>query len=217
MDELDQVRAERIAELEKRRPRGGVSAATAALCIAATLVLFKMEWGDVAYYLSPPEPITLGAEGDYHLERLRSNRYVQVHGTPTLRGAYGVEHGTTFVVLGLKSTPLLVRRPALPTEQWAEAGGGRAASAPPQPDQRPFAVRGRLLAAEDGSRFRDAFEKASGFRELEPDHGRYWIILESQRPREDAGALAIAGLLAAFGLLNVFLLARSLKLRISEP
>jgi hypothetical protein len=211
MDELEKVRAERIAELETRRPRVGVNAATALLCIAATLVLLEMEWSDVAYYLSPPEPITLGAECDYHLDRLRSNRYVQVHGTPTLRGAYGVEHGTTFVVLGLKQTPLLVRRPALPTEQWAGA-----ASAPPQPDQRPFAVRGRLLAAEDASRFRDAFDKASGFRELQPDHGRYWLILESQRPREDAGALGVAGLLAAFGLLNVFLLARSLRLRASR-
>ena len=42
---------------------------------------------DVAYFFSSRDPILLGIEGDYRFDRAIENRYVQLHGAPTIRGA----------------------------------------------------------------------------------------------------------------------------------
>jgi hypothetical protein len=99
----------------------------------------------------------------------------------------------------------VVRRPALPGEDWAP--GKR----PPRPDQRPFAVRGRLLAEEDAARYRDAFELLRAKGEVQPLQGRLWIVIEGQRPGEDLGRLAVTALLVLVIATNILFLVRGLR------
>jgi hypothetical protein len=175
----ERERSDRITELEVRaRARfGGVSRVTALVAVVAAAAFIWVQRADLEYFLSDSAPITLGSEGDYHFERLSSNRYAQIHGTPTLRGAYAREAGTVFVVVGTQATPVLIRREALPTEPWAPG------QLPPRPDRRPFAVRGRLLIDQDAERYRDGFDKLRSWGEVVPRDGHLWILLEAERPR----------------------------------
>ncbi|HEY1088040.1 MAG TPA: hypothetical protein VGE37_10110, partial [Archangium sp.] len=93
-DDLRTEREKLIAQMEKdlERPRAGLVPPVAALGVIAAITLGVMMADDARYYASDPNPIELGAEGDYHLERAVSNRYAQVHGVPSLRGWY-VEGG----------------------------------------------------------------------------------------------------------------------------
>jgi hypothetical protein len=175
----ERERSERIAQLEVRaRSRfGGVSRVTALVAAGATAAFLWLQRAEIAYFLSDATPITLGNEGDYHFESLRSNRYAQIHGTPSLRGAYAREGGSVFVVLGAQGTPVLIRREALPTEAWAPG------QVPPRPDPRPFAVRGRLLIDQDAERYRDGFDKLRSWGEVVPRDGHLWLLIEAERPR----------------------------------
>ena len=195
-------RDERIAELEARLDRRnpvGVMPPVAALALLGTLAVLWLDKRDLDYFLSERAPLSLGAEGDYHFERLTSGRYAEIHGLPTGRGVYGSERGGTWVVVGLRETPVLVKRPTLPTERWKEG------APPPQPDQRPFAVRGRLLSRADAGRLSPAFEKMEQLGELKPK----WILEEGVRPGADLISVATFGGLSAFALLNAWLLIRS--------
>ncbi|QRK08002.1 hypothetical protein JQX13_49970 [Archangium violaceum] len=205
--ELREERDRRIAELEARIQRRGVGvkAPVALLAMAVAGVLLGMMWKDLVYFFSPGTPLTLGAEGAYRYDLLESNRYVQLHGIPTLRGAYGREGEDVYVVVGLRESPFLVRRRALPGEEWAS---GRA---PRQPDQRPFAIRGRLLAEEDAERYREGFKLLREMGEVQPRDGRLWMVVEGARPGGDKGLLLVALLLTAFILTNAALLLRSFK------
>ncbi|MFL5349144.1 MAG: hypothetical protein ACJ8AT_30455 [Hyalangium sp.] len=211
MSEEQLVREERerrIAELESRlarRPRSPLRAPVSLVAIGVAAALLVMQWREVRYFFSPREPLSLGAEGDYRYPELVSNRYVQLHGLPTASGAYEREGEAVFVLVGLRETPFVVRRPALPGEEWAP---GRK---PPQPNQRPFAVRGRLLAEEDASRYRDAFELLRSKGEVQPLQGRLWIVIEGQRPGEDFGRLAVALLLVFIIAINGWFLARGVS------
>jgi hypothetical protein len=206
--ELQQERDRRIAELEARqRRRGvGVKAPVAVLAILVGGALLGLLWKDLAYFFSPRTPLTLGAEGAYRYELLESNRYVQVHGLPTARGAYGREGEDVYVVVGLRDSPFLVRRRALPGEEWAP---GRV---PRQPDQRPFGVRGRLLAEADAERYREGFTLLRDMGEVQPRDGRLWLIVEGERPGADRGVVLVALVLLAFLLGNLVLLVRGLGL-----
>ncbi|ABF90691.1 hypothetical protein MXAN_2628 [Myxococcus xanthus DK 1622] len=205
----EEARARRIAELEFRlsRRRVGVRPMAAVMAIAVGLVLLGMQWKDLSYFLSPSVPLTLGAEGAYRFEALVSNRYAQVHGVPTVRGAYERADGALYVLVGLRDSPFVVRRPALPGEQWTD---GRP---PPQPDQRPFAVRGRLLAQADARRYRDALALMERMGELQPRDGRLWLLIEGERPGTDRGLLLVCLALVTFVVLNAMLLVRGLKRR----
>jgi hypothetical protein len=177
---LERERSERIAELEARtRPRRvwGVSRLTTLVAAGAAAAFLWLQRADLQYFVSDSTPITLGSEGDYHFDSLRSNRYAQLHATPTLRGAYAREGGTVFVLLGAQGTPVLVRREALPTEAWAPG------QVPPRPDPRPFAVRGRVLMDQDAERYRDGFDKLRAWGEVVPRDGHLWILVEGERPR----------------------------------
>jgi hypothetical protein len=202
------VRAARIAQLEQRLarpPSVGVMPPVAALAFVAALLLLALLRHDAAYFFSSKEPITLGAEGAYALDRLTSNRYVQVRGVPTLRAAYGSHRGVTVVAVGLQQTPLMVWRPALPTEAWDGQG------TPPRPDQRPFQVRGRLLSrAEAGGTYAEAFARLESFGEVSPQ----WVIVESAHPGGDLGGMALFTALLAFAAINGWLLARGLVARL---
>lgn len=211
MSEEQLVREERerrIAELESRlarRPRNPLRAPVSVVAMGVAAALLVMQWREVQYFFSPREPLSLGAEGDYRYPELISNRYVQLHGLPSAYGAYERDGDAVFVLVGLKESPFVVRRPALPGEEWAP---GRK---PPQPNQRPFAVRGRLLAEEDASRYRDAFEFLRAKGEVQPLQGRLWIVVEGQRPGEDFGRLAMALLLAGIIAINGWFLVRGLR------
>lgn len=197
------ARDRRIAELEARIRRSsavGVRipvAVTAILCSAALLVLEREE---AAYFFSSRSPIDLGSEGQYRLERLESNRYSQLHGTPTVRGAYWRENKATFVLVGVLGTPIVVRRKALAGEDWQ---AGRAA---PQPDQRPFAVRGRLLSAQDSPQYRDALAKLASLGELTRPPDGLWLLFEGERPSANFGPVLASAALLIFLLVNAALL-----------
>lgn len=205
---IREERQRRIAELEARlarRPRSPVRAPVALVGIGVAAALLVMQWREVRYFFSPRTPLSLGSEGDYRFSGLVSNRYAQLHGIPTSQGAYEREGEAVFVLVGLRDSPFVVRRPALPGEQWLQ--GKR----PPPPDQRPFAVRGRLLAEEDAARYREAFELLRAKGEVQPLQGRLWIIIEGQRPGEDLGRLVVTLLLGLIIAANTLFLARALR------
>ncbi|WP_338867319.1 hypothetical protein [Myxococcus stipitatus] len=199
----------RIAELESRlaRRRLGVRPLASVMAIAVSLSLLLMQRRDLAYFFSSTVPLTLGVEGEYRFDALASNRYAQVHGVPTARGAYEQEGSGLFVLVGLRESPFVVRRSALPGEDWVR---GRP---PPPPDPRPFAVRGRLLAEDDAPRYRDALVLLRGMGELQPHDGKVWLLVEGERPREDRGLVLVSLALLAFALLNAVLLIKGLLRR----
>jgi len=204
----------RIAVLERRLQRRtplGVTAPVAGLAVALALAaIWIFERRDWAYFLSPVAPISLGRAGEYRWELLQSNRYVEIHGAPTTRGLYAPDSGGTMVVVGLRDTPVLVRRRAFAKEDWAPGKG-----TPPQPDQRPFAVGGRLLAVEDAPAWaKDAADQLQKSDEVRPVDGRMWILLAGERPRSDRTLLLVTGLLLTFAALNVYFAARDLQHRL---
>jgi len=205
---IREERERRIVELEARlarRPRSPLRAPVALVGIGVAVALLVMQWREVRYFFSPRTPLSLGAEGEYRYPELVSNRYAQLHGIPTSLGAYERDGDAVFVLVGLRDSPFVVRRPALPGEDWAP--GKR----PPQPDQRPFAVRGRLLAEEDARRYKDAFELLRVKGEVQPLEGRLWIVIEGQRPGEDLGRLAVTMLLVLVIATNAWFLVRGLR------
>jgi hypothetical protein len=205
---IREERERRIAELEARlarRPRSPLRAPVALVGIGVAVALLVMQWREVRYFFSPRTPLSLGAEGEYRYSELVSNRYAQLHGIPTSHGAYERDGDAVFVLVGLRDSPFLVRRPALSGEDWAP--GKR----PPRPDQRPFAVRGRLLAEADAARYKDAFELLRAKGEVQPLDGRLWIVIEGQRPGEDLGRLAVTALLVLVIAANVLFLVRGLR------
>lgn len=204
-----EARARRIAELEARlaRRRVGVKPMSALVAIAVALVLLGMQWRDLAYFFSPRTPLTLGTEGAYRYEALDSNRYAQVHGVPTVRGAYERDgDGALYVLVGLRDSPFVVRRAALPGEAWTS---GRP---PPQPDQRPFAVRGRLLVEDEAARYREALTLLRSMGEVQPRDGKLWLLVEGQQPGADRGLVLVALVLLGFIALNAVLLVKGLGL-----
>jgi len=203
-------RRERIEELERRlRTRGGAGlrAPVALFCLAGALFLLWRELPDARYAVSPAVPVTLGQEGEYRWGLLASNRFAQVHGTPTGTAFWGEDRQGPFLVVGFQDTPLLVRRAPQPGESWV-------AGRPPSPPlTTPFAVRGRLLREDDAPAYRDAFLRARTLAGVRPRDGKLWILLEGERPGEDRGALITALLLVLFGAFNGWFFWRSLVRR----
>jgi hypothetical protein len=194
-----------IAELEQglARRRVGVLPPVAAIALAAALFLMWWMRADVAYFISPRQPIELGAEGEYHFERALPNRYAQVHGIPAVRGWYALEKDGDFVLLGLTDTPLVVRRVTFADEQLT--GDGKR----PQPRQNPFSARGRLTEADGASRYAEAitqYQQWSGVKVK-------WLLIAEQPPGRDLGAMAMFGFLALFASVNAWFLVRGLRSR----
>jgi hypothetical protein len=205
---MREEREQRIAELEARlarRKRGGVKPSVALVAIVVSLALLWMQRQELLYFFSPATPLSLGAEGDYRYEALVSNRYAQLHGIPTVQGAYERDGDAVYVLVGLRESPFVVRRPALPGEDWVPG------KTPPRPDPRPFAVRGRLLAEEDAPRYQEAFALLRSKGEVQPLGGRLWIVIEGQRPWQDWGRMVVALLLVLFTGANAVFLARGLR------
>lgn len=79
------------------------------MVLAAGWLLWDF-WPDVRYFLSPVQPIDLGAPGAYHLDRARTDRLVQVRGD--LREAVAVtENGAVRMIGRLAGTNLVIDRP----------------------------------------------------------------------------------------------------------
>jgi hypothetical protein len=204
-------RDERIAHLEgrlARRPLHGIRTPLAVVALLTCGALLALQAGDLRYFFSPRTPLSLGAEGDYRFDALVSNRYVQLHGLPTLRGAYARTGGTVYVAVGLRDSPFVVWREALAGEEW------RPGQVPPPPDPRPFAVRGRLLSEQEAPRrFAEAFRQLRALGEVRPRAGQLWLVVEGERPGEDLGRLAVSSLLIAFGAAHAWLLVRTWRRR----
>ncbi|MEW5738328.1 MAG: hypothetical protein AB1938_05345 [Myxococcota bacterium] len=194
-----------IAELEKdlKRPGVGVLPPVAAIALVGSLFLLGWMRSDFAYYFSSREPIELGAEGDYHLERALSNRYAQLHGVPSARGWYVDEADGSFVIVGVNDTPLLVRRVTFPDEARDPTGKR------PQPRQNPFFARGRLLSREDASRYADVFSQYEAWSGTKAS----WLLLAEQPPGGDRSVLLYGSFLGVFALVNAWLLVRGLMFR----
>jgi hypothetical protein len=149
----------------------------------------------------------LGAEGEYEFDRLKSNAYAQLHGVPTIRGLYAVENGKRYVMVGVRDTPIVVRRHPLPGE---EPLPGRVA---PQPNQSPFAVRGRLLRQSDVPQYSDSIGKLLRIGELRAREGAVWMLLEGERPRADLKILFSTLAVVAFVAINAWFIWRNLRHR----
>lgn len=200
----------RALEASVARRRVGVRWTTALVAILIGLGGLYWMRRDVVYFFSSRTPITLGTEGDYHFDRLRPNRYAELHGIPVTRGAYSREGDTTFVHIGLQNTPIMVRRAALPTEDWMP---GRPA---PLPDQRPFGIRGRILPRDQAAEFEKGFEVTQTVEGVVPVDGRLWVLIEGQQPGAFTGDLAIAALLIAFIAVNAWFGVRDLQTRLQR-
>ena len=205
-DELTADREKLIAQMEKElnRPRVGLLPPVAVLAMVAGLSLAWWMRSDAQYFFSSRDPIELGAEGDYHLDRAVSNRYAQVHGTPTLRGWYVEEKDGSFVVLGLNDTNLLVKRTSFEDENRRLPDGKR-----PQPRQNPFFARGRLLSRADAEKYEDVF------REHEQWSGApaKWLLLAEQPPGKDFSGVAMFAFVLLFSAVNAWLFVRGLTIR----
>ncbi len=204
--EMARVEAEereaRIKELEaklNRPPRVGVLPPVAALALLGALGVLWLQRADVEYFGASKTPIDLGAEGDYHFDRAVSNRYTQIHGTPTGRGAYFEDKGKPWIAIGLMDTPLMVVRATLASESFEP---GRKGS---RPDPRPFSVRGRLLSREDTPvKYSGVFTQVDSYGEIRPK----WILIAEAHPGGDFGAMVWASVLGVFALVNAWLLVR---------
>lgn len=201
---LPDERDRRIAELEARlsQPAGlGVMPMLAGLGVLVCALIIGLLWADASYFFLSPTPVQLGAEGDYRFQLAKHNAYVELHGVPTSRGAFGVDQNDVVVAVGVRDTPVMIWRKAVKGEEW------KPGSKPPPPNQQPFTVRGRLLAREEApERFKDAFEKLDGFGEVKAK----WVLVESVRPGGDFGVAVWTTLLAAFGGFMLWLLVRGL-------
>lgn len=214
MDETEAIRAEReerIRELEARQRRRppAVRAPVALVSIAIALLIFSREWPDVAYFFSPREPVVLGHEGAYRFDLLTPNRYVQLHGTPTRRAAFARDGDDVEVAVGLIGTPIIVRRPALPSEDWPPGF-----KTPPPPDQTPFSVGGRLVPRSYGL-YRGEFRAVDDLGEVKPRDGELWMVLEGDRPAQHWPALVLAIALLAFVALNAYFAVRDVRYRVA--
>ncbi|MBL8955828.1 MAG: hypothetical protein JNK82_33955 [Myxococcaceae bacterium] len=197
-------RNEYIAELEARlakpAPLGVTPLVAAGALIVSLGVLFQLR-EDSAYYFSSRDPVQLGAEGDYRFQLAQHNAYVELHGIPTSRGAFGVDGNMTIVAVGVRDTPVMIWRKAVKGEEWSPG------SKPPPPNQQPFTVRGRLLARDQAAeKYSDAFAKLDGFGEVRVK----WVLLESVRPGGDFTVDFNTTLLDPYPGIMAWLLARGL-------
>jgi hypothetical protein len=144
-------------------------------------------WPDVRFFLSPNEPIDLGAPGAYHLDRARTDRLVQVRGD--LREAIPIVEGKSVRMVGrLAGTNLLVDRP------------GR---------DGPPLYEGRLLAEKAG-RTRYAPVVAE-MRARGTQLGDAWLVLrDGERPRKRVLPIAGSAVLLVLLVINLRALLKSL-------
>jgi hypothetical protein len=164
-----------------------------------------MQRADIAYVFSSREPLTLGSEEAYRFDQLASNRYVQIHGIPTSSGAYS--NDCAFGMVGLQGTPVLVKRAVLASEDCIPG------HAPPQIDQRPFGVAGRLLSEADASRYAQGFEQLRGVHGVVPRDGKLWLLLADESPSSERWSAVLLGFLTLFIAANAWFFARDIALR----
>ena len=125
-----------------------------------------------------------------------------------MRGAYLRETRGTFVLIGIQGTPIAVRRGALAGEEW------RSGATPPQPNQTPFSVGGRLLSAQDGPAYQQALTMLASFGELPSGPSDLWILIEGDRPSSKLFACLTSAATFLFLLANGALLWRGIAERL---
>ena len=199
----DEARAQRLAQLETRlskKPSVGVVPPVAALALVCAVVLLFMQRADFEYFFSPKTPIDLGTEGAYHFENAEPNRYVQIHGTPDVRGVYWLEGNRPMVAIGVRDTQLLLQRPTLSSENWSPG------KVPPQPNQQPFAVKGRLLSRAMSPKIETAFRQIEMWGQEKAD----WVLIAEEHPGQNTATMVLLAALVAFAATNAWLLVRGL-------
>ncbi len=211
MDDSDALRRERdarIAELEKptRKPPA-IRLPIALFAILSACLILAREAPDLVYFFSPRAPLELGTEGAYQLDGLTPNRLVKLHGVPTRRGAFARHGDETFVAVGLRGTPIVVRRRALPTEDWPPGF-----KTPPPVDQTPLEAEGRLVSGRS-QRYREELDAVVELGELPRDERGLWLVIDADRPEHHWPSLALAVGLLAFIALNTWLALRALRFR----
>lgn len=190
-----------------RRDASGVSLPVSILAIAIAFGLLLARRLEISYFFASEAPLILGVEGEYEFDRLKSNAYAQIHGIPTVRGLYATENGRRYVMVGVRDTPIVVRRHPLPGEQPMP---GRVA---PQPNQSPFGIRGRLLRQSDVPHYSESIGKLLGMGELRARDGAVWMLLEGERPGADLKTLFSTLALFAFVAINAWFVWRNLRHR----
>ena len=161
---------------------------------------------EVAYALSPRDPITLGVEGDYHFDLARSNRYAQVHGTPALRGIYLQTGKQTRMAVPLQGTPLVIVRSLLGGEALVQRGKS------PPPNPQPLALRGRLLSPNDAGRYGELLRGFVAGDKRSQGIKPTWLLIQGDRPGADLSDTLIALVLVIFAGLNGWVAWRRLRL-----
>jgi hypothetical protein len=209
-DPLQRAREDGIAELEERIVRRGASGVSLPVSILAIVIAFGLLLArrqEISYFFASETPLILGVEGGYEFDRLKSNAYAQIHGIPTVRGLYATENGRRYVMVGVRDTPIVVRRHPLPGE---EPMPGRAG---PQPNQSPFGIRGRLLRQSDVPQYSESIGKLLRMGELRARDGAVWMLLEGERPGADLKTLFSTLALFAFVAINAWFVWRNLRHR----
>lgn len=199
----DEARAERLAQLETRlskKPSVGVVPPVAALALVCAVGLLFIQRADFEYFFSSKTPIDLGTEGAYRFENAESNRYAQIHGTPDVRGVYWLDGNRPMVAIGVRDTPLLLQRPTLETERWSPG------KVPPQPNQQPFSVRGRLMSRAMSPKIETAFKQV----ELWGQEKAEWVLMAEEHPGQNTATMVLMAVLVAFAAVNAWLLVRGL-------
>jgi hypothetical protein len=196
-------REARIGELEQRlasRPRAPVRRPLLVLGLALCVWMLWSLRGDLAYALSPSEPLTLGAEGDYHFDRLSPERFAQIHGTPLGKGVYVGSGSSARMAVALWGTPLIVLRSLVAGEELPERGN------PPPPNPSPLAVRGRLYRGDEAGVYAPLFSRVPV-----PDGQRgpaRWLLVQGSPPGRDWATFTEAFLLLAVALVCLRMLLR---------
>jgi len=180
-------------ELEPAPPRRRESPFLRRSPVFALVMVLAAGWllwdffPDVRYFLSPVEPIDLGAPGAYHLDRARTDRLVQVRGE--LREAIPIVEGKAVRMVGrLAGTNLLIDRP------------GR---------DGPPVYEGRLLA-ERPARAKYA-PVIAAMRSRGTQLGDAWLVLrDGERPRGRLLPIGASAVLLVLFAINLRALLRSL-------
>ncbi|BDG06181.1 hypothetical protein [Anaeromyxobacter oryzae] len=163
----------------------------AAVALAVSGWLLAMLWPDVAYFLSPGDPIDLGGPGAYRLDAARENRLAQIRGE--LLDAVPVTEtrsGAARTVGRLAGTNLIVDRPG--------RGG-------------PPVFEGRLLPAAARA---DYGEVVAAMRSRGGQVGdRFLVLRDGERPRKRWPPVAGAAILLVVVAVNGRALLRRLLTR----
>ncbi|MDF1566373.1 MAG: hypothetical protein P1V51_25300 [Deltaproteobacteria bacterium] len=192
------------AEVERVARRDPTGWRSPALMLAIAGFSLYLGWSfraEVAYFFSDPNPIELGEEGVYHLDRARPNRFASISGLPSLAKLQYKQLGQGYKVFFVLGSRVFVRADL-------ESKKGRSG----EEGVSIYRGRGRLVDLREEAEFqpvRQWYAERTGFDFSRPA----WILLDDVEPRKQWQYPLGVLVLVAVALLNVFLLGRRLLRR----